>query len=232
MSTSQAKIVASNLRADELIMDIRGGGRDPRYYCLPPFRGREGDAPKKKSKGYAFYLVSQGHLVGIFDDWLEAKASVSGFPDNSYGGYHTVEDCIDAWQQLCRWGLHPHAVDPEQSKLERPPVSSQSTTRSPRKATAAPSPVKREGAPARVGVVDLQRLSQPSARTSPSPSPRKATRLNFAIRGQGVVSSSAERTEERYLELQSLGEEPDLLVTRSLQAAASFALDEEEPGSS
>ena len=37
-----------------------------------------------------------------------------------------------------------------------------------------------------------------------------------------------ERTERRYLELRAQGEEPDLLLTRSLEAASFFALDEEE----
>jgi hypothetical protein len=40
------------------------------------------------------------------------KASISGFPDNSYRGYNSVEECIEGWQALCRWGIHPHPVDP------------------------------------------------------------------------------------------------------------------------
>lgn len=36
------------------------------------------------------------------------------------------------------------------------------------------------------------------------------------------------RSEQRYLELQHQGEEPDLLVTRSFAQAAFFALDDED----
>ncbi|KAJ7747395.1 hypothetical protein B0H14DRAFT_3514083 [Mycena olivaceomarginata] len=89
-----------NINAEDLIMDIHGGGRDHCYYCLPSFRG--GDSKEKTGCGFPFYLVSQGHVVGIFDNWLEMKASVSGFPDNSYQGYNSVEECIEGWQALCR----------------------------------------------------------------------------------------------------------------------------------
>ncbi|KAF8157472.1 hypothetical protein K438DRAFT_1986597 [Mycena galopus ATCC 62051] len=88
----------TNLSAEEVIMDSRPGGRDSRYYCLPPFRGSP-NAP--------------GHIVGVFDDWLETQASMSGYPDNSFRGYHSMAECIEAWQALCRWGIHPHEVDPE-----------------------------------------------------------------------------------------------------------------------
>ncbi|KAF8134759.1 hypothetical protein K438DRAFT_1997588 [Mycena galopus ATCC 62051] len=70
--------IPTNLTVDELILDVRRE-RDSHYYCLPPFRGtadREATSP--------FYLVSQGWQVGVFVDWLEAKASVTGYPDNSH----------------------------------------------------------------------------------------------------------------------------------------------------
>jgi hypothetical protein len=62
------QLVSTNLRAEDLIMDIRGGGNDSCYYCLPPFRGST-DGVEKTGRGFPFYLVSQGHVVGIFDNW-------------------------------------------------------------------------------------------------------------------------------------------------------------------
>jgi hypothetical protein len=65
--STMSQLVPTNIRAEDLIMDIRGGGRDHRYYCLPPFRG--GDSEEKTGRGFPFYLVSQGHVVGVFDNW-------------------------------------------------------------------------------------------------------------------------------------------------------------------
>ncbi|KAJ7848611.1 hypothetical protein B0H14DRAFT_3453019 [Mycena olivaceomarginata] len=184
--------------------------------CLP-FRGST-DGVEKTGRGFPFYLVSQGHVVGIFDNWHETKASVSGFPDNSYRGYNTVEECIEGWQALCRWGIHPHPVDPAHT-----------VNTSPRKwAKASAAPAQGASAAPEQKVYDLKVLSPPP--------PQKAGRheagdqdfVNFAIRGAGVVSSSAARTEQRYCKMQLRGEEPELLVTRSLEAATSFALEEPE----
>jgi hypothetical protein len=94
-------------------------------------------------------------------------------------------------------------------------------------------------------------LCTPPRSPAVPPSPQKAGQheesdkdfVNFAIRGAGVVSSSAyvkflsssslahhlrtrARTEQRYREMRLRGEEPELLVTRNLEAAASFALEE------
>lgn len=62
--------MSTNLNADEVIMDVRPGGCDSRYYCLPPFRGNSNPpAGALQRRKFAFYLVSQGHVVGVFDDW-------------------------------------------------------------------------------------------------------------------------------------------------------------------
>ncbi|KAJ7776706.1 hypothetical protein B0H14DRAFT_2562358 [Mycena olivaceomarginata] len=225
-----SQLVLTNLRAEDLIMDIRGGGRDHRYYCLPPFRGGT-DSVEKTGRGFPFYLVSQGHVVGIFDNWLEAKASISGFPDNSYRGYNSVEECIDGWQALCRWGIHPHPVDPAHGVNTSP--------RKHGKASAAPDEkgdqLKALCTPPRAPRPQKAARHEEEPCTPPrAPRPQKAARheeddfVNFAIRGAGVVSSSAARTEQRYREMRLRGEEPELLVTRSLEAAASFALEEPE----
>jgi hypothetical protein len=50
-------------------MDDREGGKDGRYYCLPPYHGKLGEKVWVKQGGYPFHLVAQGHQVGIFDNW-------------------------------------------------------------------------------------------------------------------------------------------------------------------
>ncbi|KAJ7033113.1 hypothetical protein C8F04DRAFT_1184373 [Mycena alexandri] len=240
-----ASLTATNIRADELIMDIRGGGRDSRYYCLPPYRGTtaEGTPAKSGGGGYPFHLVAQGHVVGIFDDWVEAKASLSGYPDSSNRGYYSVEECIEGWQKLCALGIHPHPVDP--SKTRAPSVDTSRVNTSPRKPqtpgtslvnTSPRKPrtpgttgfVKQERAEVGTSTLELKRLCTPQPPPTPAPAGGTHEFVNFAIRGGGIVSSSAVRTEERYRELQRRGEEPDLLVTHSFQRASRFALEDGE----
>lgn len=77
--------------------------------------------------------------------------------------------------------------------------------------------------------------------------PSRISPVNFAIRGAGLVSSSQyvrnskikitradppprARAQDRYEELQRHGEEPEMLITRSFQDAAFFALDESVVG--
>ncbi|KAJ7028783.1 hypothetical protein C8F04DRAFT_1265535 [Mycena alexandri] len=246
MSTPKPALVPTNIRAEQLLMDIRGGGKDSRYYCLPPYHGKpEGETAGKTGGGYTFHLVAQGHLVGIFDSWVEAKASLSGYPDNSNRGYNSIEECVEAWQGMCTLGVHPHPVDPACAKPAAPVASWVNT--SPRKPRGyASSPVKREALmdPAHGGVsaADLRRFCTPKsgvgspgktrAHRSPAAAHDDGDLVNFAIRGGGIISSSAARTEERYREMQRRGEEPDLLVTRSFMRASRFALEEEPEGDS
>jgi hypothetical protein len=58
----------TNLLPHEVIMDERGH-RDPRYYCLPPFRGDPSYVPSARRSGYRYHLVFQGHQVGVFETW-------------------------------------------------------------------------------------------------------------------------------------------------------------------
>ncbi|KAJ7042734.1 hypothetical protein C8F04DRAFT_1251548 [Mycena alexandri] len=207
---STPKLVKTNIRAEDLLMDIRGGSNS-RYYCMPPYHGEPQDsrkAPPATTGGYPFHLVAQGHVVGIFDSWPAAKASLTGYPDR---------------QQQRRLGVHPHPVDPNAQRAGTAPDIS-------------PHKIKREGTPARNVGIDLERFrnnASPSPARSPSASPQKprggAPRdINFAIRGASIVSSSAVRSEERYLELQRRGEEPDLLVTRNFERASRFALEDDK----
>ncbi|KAJ7720205.1 hypothetical protein DFH07DRAFT_784451, partial [Mycena maculata] len=238
------QLTPTHMSADEVVMDERGF-KDPWYYCLPPFRGDRTRVLRERRAGrYPFHLVAQGHIVGTFDNWPEAKASITGYLDCSHQGCYSEEECIEVWQRLCVLGVHPHAVDPTYA----PPCAASMSgfvNTSPRKTrgvvpgSASASPVKKEGGSGRPASSDPQLLADLKRYCSPilpasNPSPRKGapvaaedtTPLNFAIRGGGIVSSSAVRSAERYLELQRRGEEPDMLVTRSLQDASLFALED------
>ncbi|KAJ7888017.1 hypothetical protein B0H13DRAFT_2342111 [Mycena leptocephala] len=251
MSLSVARLKPTNLPAEDVVMDDREDGKDVRFYCLPPYYGKTGHkARAKQGGGYPFHLVSQGHQVGIFDNWLEAQASLSGYPDSANRGYHSVAECIDAWQALCPLGIHPHAVDPAFAKTPSASAA-QFVNTSPRKGKTAPAPLKREeGAAAPLAptpkhegtssgsaedkaqvLADLKRFCSPVC--SPPPSPTKAGAagrraaeeyVNFAIRGGGIVSSSPVRSTQRYVQMQRRGEQPDMLVTRSVEQASLFAL--------
>ncbi|KAJ7062412.1 hypothetical protein B0H15DRAFT_958826 [Mycena belliarum] len=114
-----------NLKDEDVVMDERGV-KDPRYYCLPPFRGRPGATTRSPKKGYPLHLVFQGRVVGLFDSWAEAQASLVGYPGNANRGFYSVEDATDAWQGMCTLGVHPHPVDPafldHKSEDERDPL--------------------------------------------------------------------------------------------------------------
>ncbi|KAJ7105093.1 hypothetical protein C8R43DRAFT_1140884 [Mycena crocata] len=227
----------TNIRADEIEMDGRGK-RDSRYYCVPPFYGAANET-QKMGRGFRYHLVFQGHQVGIFDNWGEAKLSLSGFENSGNRGFDTLEGALDAWQKMCTWGVHPHPVDPAFVKTPSESISGFVNT-SPRKgpSSSRSSPVKREGSagPANAQVLaDLKHYCSPilppsSANTAQRGSPvqEHPPFVNFAIRGAGIVSSSAERSQQRYLDLQRRGEQPDLLVTRSFEQASLFALEEDE----
>ncbi|KAJ6483480.1 hypothetical protein C8R47DRAFT_1073270 [Mycena vitilis] len=186
---------------------------------------------------------------------LEAKASLAGFPDSSNRGYHSLDELIAAWQRMCLLGIHPHPVDPAFLKTPSAQASAFVNT-SPRKMGhragfgesvsrgGKEGSFKREGTPSRTAaesaeiLADLNKYSRPVR--SPPPSPRKhghptAERsppafVNFAIRGGGIVSSSADRSQQRYLDMQRRGEEPDMLVTRSFEQASRFALEDDAEG--
>ncbi|KAJ7450239.1 hypothetical protein B0H11DRAFT_2246807 [Mycena galericulata] len=239
--TTQTKLVPTNLRRDELVMDERGV-KDRRYYCLPPFRSNRSLAVSSQRGGrFPLYIVTQGHIVGTFNTWPEAKASISGYPDFSHQGCQTEDECIDVWQRLCALGIHPHPADPALTILPGEGAAP-FVNISPRKTRGkTDSPVKRETTPGpSTGgnaqlLADLKRFASPIRPNSPSPSKSAraadeaaAAHVNFAIRGAGIVSSSVVRTEERYREMQRRGEEPDMLVTRSIRQASLFALDDED----
>ncbi|KAJ6455535.1 hypothetical protein C8R47DRAFT_1082757, partial [Mycena vitilis] len=218
------RLVPTNLKADEVIMDDRGV-KDPRYYCLPPFHGSS-TVPRKGGGGYPFHLVTQGHRVGTFDNWVEAQASLTGYPHSGNRGFNSVPECVDAWQGLCVLGIHPHPVDP---LFMRPPSPGATifVNSTPRRSThrrePSRSPIKAEqqdGTPRRDAgnpqlLADLPiRNEEPAAGASGS--------------SASGSSASPQRSSERYLEMQRRGEEPDMLVTRSVLQASLFALGDEE----
>ncbi|KAJ6469661.1 hypothetical protein C8R47DRAFT_1078031 [Mycena vitilis] len=193
-----------------------------------------------------------GHIVGTFDNWLEAKASLSGYPDSGNRGFNSIDECIDAWQKLCVLGIHPHPVDPDFLSVPDESASAFVNT-SPRKSRTLRAPtrdassasastkVERLAAPTRTAsekaqvLADLKHFCSPIGRPPPSPTKRgesaaaggahESPYVNFAIRGGGIISSSPMRSEQRYLESQRRGEQPDMLVTRSFEQASLFALE-------
>ncbi|KAJ7829015.1 hypothetical protein B0H14DRAFT_3465978 [Mycena olivaceomarginata] len=208
----------TNLDASDMVMDHRGT-RDPKYWCLPPFRGDAKRPPA--TRGYRYHLVWQGRTVGIFDTWAAADASLSGYPGSGNKGFHTIEECIDAWQTMCPLGVHPHPVEPTPpTKVEEPcsTVQLHSTLR-----TEGLSGSNKQ---------DMGGGKKERAGTSipTTPSPRSMPHVSFTVRGDGVISSSPVRARRRYEELQLLGEQPDILVTRSFARATLFALDDSREG--
>ncbi|KAJ6449249.1 hypothetical protein C8R47DRAFT_1230725 [Mycena vitilis] len=230
---SSRKPAATNLKPGEVVMD-RHSGKDERYWCLPPFHGDRGNPPRPPKSGYQYHLVFQGHKVGTFDNWGEAKISLSGYPGASNKGYDTERECIEGWQTMCPLGIHPHPVEPSvasQASLPKllsspTPPSSPSVNTDPRTPSKrAKSEKTRAPPPARSQGDHPAHLSTPS--TPKKAGSSKSLSLNFAIRGEGIVSSSASRAQERYLELQRLGAQPDMIVTRDILEASLFALEDE-----
>jgi hypothetical protein len=74
---------------------------------------------------------------------LEAQTSLTGYPDSANRGYHSVSECIEAWQALCPLGIHPHPIDPA---FARTPSASavQFVNTSLQKGKTAPGLPKRE----------------------------------------------------------------------------------------
>ncbi|KAJ7910756.1 hypothetical protein B0H13DRAFT_1876474 [Mycena leptocephala] len=248
-TASQPRLVPTSLRYDDVVWDKRGV-KDSRYYCLPPDHTTSGTKKWTGGGAYLYHLVSQGHVVGIFDDWLEAKASLTGFPDSSNRGCNSEEECVVAWQKLCCLGIHLHPVDPAFVTVPTASASAFVNT-SPRKSGNRPSSavvvkrrgslVKRETTPRPSGngnaqlLADLKCYCSPIRDDNPG-APAQAAEaedtegvpyVNFAIRGGGIISSSLEHSEQRFRELQRRGKQPDMLVTRSFPLASLFALEED-----
>ncbi|KAJ6489289.1 hypothetical protein C8R47DRAFT_1215639 [Mycena vitilis] len=212
MSSLASKPVSTNLPLSLLVMDDREDGKDGRYYCLPPYYGTPGGKAKSGS-GYACHLVSQGHRVGIHDDWLQAKSSVTGFPHSAHRGYDSVDECIEAWQRLCPLGIHPHPVDPQLTRTPTPDATP-FVNISPRKGRMGSQVVKMNRSPNWNGLL-------PTSLAGAKP---KQGICCIAVYADVPVRV---RTHERYMEMQRRGQEPDMLVTRNVLHAAAFALDEE-----
>ncbi|KAJ7088019.1 hypothetical protein B0H15DRAFT_949833 [Mycena belliarum] len=233
MVSGSHPLYRTNLEEEQMVRDV-GGAHDPRYYCLPPLHFDPAHPAKRPRKGAAFHLVSQGRIVGLFDSWLAAQASVSGFEGSAHQGFDSIEEATEAWQDLCHLGVHPHETNPKVRHEAVPPRGGEADE------GAAPSSVSVPGA----------RSSRPAAKPSPSkPSPSKSlpsalsapvqrqsrpvsvaedegATMNFAIRGSGIVSSDPEESRARYQELQQRGEAPEILLTRSFAQAVFFAMDE------
>ncbi|KAJ6557770.1 hypothetical protein B0H19DRAFT_1070384 [Mycena capillaripes] len=232
MSLKAPKHISTNLPLEDLVMNDCEGGKDGRYYCLPPYHRQPGRAANPRGGGYPYHLVSQGHKVGIFDNWLEAKASLTGYPNS--GNY-------DVHSQYPPLPVRPTFYEDAERQRATFVNMSPRKGRQARIILPAPSPSlcspKREGTS--VCIPREENKAQVLADFPiclPPPSPSRMGRVvggedenyvNFAIRGDGIVLSSPMRTQERYLDLQRRGEQPDMLVTRSFVQASLFALDDE-----
>ncbi|KAJ7754863.1 hypothetical protein B0H16DRAFT_1458898 [Mycena metata] len=245
---SVSKPAATNMLASEVEMDVEGD-KDPRYYCLPPFRGDRGKTPPKPRKGYRYHLVLQGHQVGIFDSWAAAKISLTGYAGSGNKGFDTIGECVEAWQSMCPLGVHPHPVDPGYASAHLPATPPPAAAATPTFVFSRTPPAPRLP-PAPTFVFSRTPPAPPSPRpvrradgVSPPTTPRKwedappaPAGVNFAIRGEGIVSASRLRSQQRYEELQRRGEEPEMLLTQSFARASLFVVDavgdEDEQGSS
>ncbi|KAJ7780553.1 hypothetical protein DFH07DRAFT_765086 [Mycena maculata] len=241
---SSENLLKMNLKPWELVMDRRPGGRDSRYYCLPPFRGDPSHPPRVHANSrYPFHLVTQGHVVGTFDTWGATKAAVVGFEGSSHKGYRTRGECVDAWQSMCRLGVHPHQVDPA---YIRAPDSAHGAPGLPHTVKTEeeprPQPHPQPGA-VKVEVPEPRDLAlhptksfAESIHSAPYPTESFAgsnATKRLSTRGSILELRGSERqrdiqqprAEQQYRERQLRGEQPDILLTRSFQWAAHFALD-------
>ncbi|KAF8121840.1 hypothetical protein K438DRAFT_1793549 [Mycena galopus ATCC 62051] len=203
------------MAASEMVMDRRGG-HDPRYWCLPTFCGDPTRVRGVSKARFKFHLVWQGHTVGTFDTWAAAKTSLTGYPGSANKGFHTLNECIEAWQMMCP--LEPQrAPSPDPPSPQQQPRCVDPPTPRMRNEGKRKSAVKQEAetSPGSLGLLLL------------SPSGSDLALVSFAIRGTGIISSSPVRARNQYEQLQRQGEEPDMLVTRSFARASIFALDTE-----
>ncbi|KAJ7823360.1 hypothetical protein B0H13DRAFT_2376107 [Mycena leptocephala] len=227
-TASQPRLVPTNLRYDDVVWD-KCGVKDSRYYCLPPDHTTSGTKKRTGGGAYLYHLVSQGHIVGIFDDWLEAKASLTGFPTAATAG--KTQRKMDPAFVTVPTASASAFVNTSPHKSGNRPSSAAVVKR-------GGSPVKRETTPGPSGngnaqlLADLKRYCSPICDDNPG-APAQAVEaedtegvpyVNFAIRGGGIISSSPE---QRFRELQRRGEQPDMLVTRSFPLASLFALEED-----
>ncbi|KAJ7917312.1 hypothetical protein B0H13DRAFT_2322554 [Mycena leptocephala] len=169
MSSVAPKLPRTNLAIEDLVMDNREKGKDSRYYCLPPYYGD----PKR-------------HRVGIFDSWLEAQASLTGFPDSAVRGYHSLAECIEAWQGFMRSGDPPPPIDPAFGGSQAPV----------RPLLQHPPPPNAVAGPSEDRAQEALLQSHPFPTTQPEQAGGAAQLedekyVNFAIRGGGIISSSA-----------------------------------------
>ncbi|KAJ7908409.1 hypothetical protein B0H13DRAFT_2331394 [Mycena leptocephala] len=113
-------ILPTNMRREDMIPDCINPAHDSQFWCVPPMR----DSPNNPVQGgggkFPFYLVTQGHQVGIWRNWTIVKAMVDGYPSGAQCGHQTVEACVDEWQLHCPHGVHPHPADPQVASASTP----------------------------------------------------------------------------------------------------------------
>ncbi|KAJ7794940.1 hypothetical protein B0H14DRAFT_2621476 [Mycena olivaceomarginata] len=238
---SSSKPTRTNLEPHDVVMDHRGD-RDPRYWCLPPFRGDPTCAQPLSRSGYRYHLVWQGHTVGTFDTWAMAKTSLTGYPGSGKQGLSNRGGMHRCMASNVPAGGPPPSCGPSVPAQQ---CANAPMYTGPRKTTAQPSScasvkpkpeTPKRGAPA----IPPASPHRHGARSRISP-------VNFAIRGCGSCFQQPVRLQSKnkipradpppraraqdlYEELQRHREEPEMLIIRSFQDTAFFALDKSVVG--
>ncbi|KAJ7678414.1 hypothetical protein B0H17DRAFT_1206871 [Mycena rosella] len=79
------------MTVEDMVPDTVNPQHDAQFWCLPRMHSTASE--RQSSQGFAFYLITEGRKVGIFNNWTLAQAMVTNFPSGGYRGHQTVEGC-------------------------------------------------------------------------------------------------------------------------------------------
>lgn len=74
-----------------------------------------------KRKGGKYYVVWQGRIPGIYDEWSKAKTQIEGFPNAQYRGYTTREEALAAFSQPFQYSPN-FKLKPDWRTSPTPPI--------------------------------------------------------------------------------------------------------------
>ncbi|KAJ7113916.1 hypothetical protein C8R44DRAFT_881482 [Mycena epipterygia] len=215
-----------NLPAEEMVPDTENEEHDPRYWCLPPVR--EDLSAPQSGGGQALHLVTNGHQVGIFQNWTVAHAMVSGHPAGAHHGHKNVAGCVKEWQEHCVLGVHPHAPDPSLSRIPSVSVAPRKTGSS---SLGAGRPVepKLQAEMKKICLPNVERPT-PGASRVHAPSPpikqeeRPAPQTFYAIWNGRTVFTKQSEAKAAFLKAARAGREPTLRTTGSYDEAHAYSM--------
>ncbi|KAJ7138030.1 hypothetical protein C8R44DRAFT_728200 [Mycena epipterygia] len=180
VSTATMPIISlarTNMSIGDMIPDTVDPSHDSRFWCLPRMHA-EVDAALGRGSGFLLYLVTQGCEVGIWKDWTVVNALVTGYPGGAQRRHHSVQGCIEEWQQHCCLGIHPHPVDPEYACHEAAlRNSAEVATQSPGRTRACPVEA---GLQAQLQMYCMPRLAESSGRSSSMSTTSSVTACSWA----------------------------------------------------